>query len=395
MRVLYVGSEPPVEWRGASIVMYRLLVQPRDLKLLVISYPTNEVFPTLELPPLDKSLEVFSFQSPKIIRRLKRSRFHEWGHAYEQFFSIIFLSPLLMRRVRDFRPEIIVALADNSLSHLAPRLAETLKIPLATYFADWTPYYFPALTWTRPLLVKRWRRLYQKSDVAFCTSDGMYQSLGRHTNAHVIYPLGNLQITFPGISGKEELASKHKFVLMYSGSIEGAYGIMLANLWRVLSKHEHIQLVLYGPCDWEESQKRAACADGSYQGFKPNQELVQKLHKADFLLVVMSFDLNVRFFVETSFTTKFFDYIAYGKPIIIWGPEYCTVVKFAFEHKCAFVIADPSVEIFCKKIEEFIIDRTEQERLKLAIKKLYDGELNPIRIRSTFKRELEKLVSKT
>ena len=47
------------------------------------------------------------------------------------------------------------------------------------------------------------------------------------------------------------------------------------------------------------------------------------LASADALLSVMSFEKEHELFMRTSFTTKFLDYVAFGKPVILWGPEYC------------------------------------------------------------------------
>ena len=43
----------------------------------------------------------------------------------------------------------------------------------------------------------------------------------------------------------------------------------------------------------------------------------------------MSFEKEHELFMRTSFTTKFLDYVAFGKPVILWGPEYCTPVRVA------------------------------------------------------------------
>ncbi|AEP11663.1 glycosyltransferase family protein [Chloracidobacterium thermophilum] len=389
MRVLYMGNEPPVEWRGAPIVMYRLVIQPSDMKVLVISPPLDDTFPGITLPSLPPSVTFLPFRSPQLIRRLKRSRFYEWAWAYEQFVATGFISPWLWQKVRAFNPEVIVALADNSLSHLARKLARRLKIPLATYFADWKPRYFPALASTRPMLERRWQELYQQSDVAFCTSEGMREALGPHPNAHVIYPLGNLEVISPATDGEQP--AKHQPTLVYAGNIEGTYGSMLAQLRRALLQRGKAKIALYGLCDWPAEEQAAARADGSYHGFTPNRELVKHLAKADFLLVVMSFDPSVRFFVETAFTTKFCDYCAFGKPIIVWGPEYCTVVKFAQQRRSALVVTDPSPQSVCDAVEKLTTNRDEQKRLSEAAMHLHQGELNPVVIRRKFKSELEKI----
>ncbi len=391
MRVLYLGEEPPVEWRGSPILMYRLVVQPGDLTVFVISRPLDDAFPTITLPSLPPSVTFLPFRAPQPIRRLKRSRFYEWAHAYEQFLATGVVSSSLWQKVRSFNPEVIVALADNSLSHLGRKLASRLKVPLATYFADWKPRYFPALAATRPVLERRWQELYHQSDVAFCVSDGMREALGPHPNAHVLYPPGNLEAISPATNDEQPAA--HPPTLVYAGNIEGAYGSMLAQLRTALLQRGKAKIALYGLCDWPAEEQAAARADGSYHGFTPNRELVKHLAKADFLLVVMSFDPSVRFFVETAFTTKFCDYCAFGKPIIIWGPEYCTVVKFARKHDSALTITDPYPQAVCDAVEKLATDRNEQQRLSEAAKRLYQGELNPVMIREKFKYELERIVT--
>ena len=68
---------------------------------------------------------------------------------------------------------------------------------------------------------------------------------------------------------------------------------------------------------------------GIYLGFRPPHEAASVLAGADALLVVMSFEPEHRRFMQTSFTTKFLDYTAFCKPIVVWGPEYCTPVRIA------------------------------------------------------------------
>ena len=53
----------------------------------------------------------------------------------------------------------------------------------------------------------------------------------------------------------------------------------------------------------------------------------------------MSFEKEHELFMRTSFTTKFLDYVAFGKPVILWGPEYCTPVRVAREHGGAAVVS--------------------------------------------------------
>lgn len=55
-------------------------------------------------------------------------------------------------------------------------------------------------------------------------------------------------------------------------------------------------------------------------GFMPPDQAAGGQLGVDALLMVMSREPDQELFMRTSFTTKFLDYSAYGKPIILWGP---------------------------------------------------------------------------
>ena len=53
----------------------------------------------------------------------------------------------------------------------------------------------------------------------------------------------------------------------------------------------------------------------------------------------MSFEREHELFMRTSFTTKILDYVAFGKPVILWEPEYCGPVRVTREHRGAAVVS--------------------------------------------------------
>jgi hypothetical protein len=107
----------------------------------------------------------------------------------------------------------------------------------------------------------------------------------------------------------------------------------------------------------------------------------------------MSFEPEQRLFMETSFTTKFLDYAAYKKPIILWGPEYCTPVRVARRNGGAFVVPKPEsdeVVAACRKIarEEAVRNRLTQQALSLN-RTLF----NPNRLQDVFVAEIQALAN--
>ena len=113
-----------------------------------------------------------------------------------------------------------------------------------------------------------------------------------------------------------------------------------ARLSKKSKPRSDLEIIVVGPnADWPKQFLDRARATGIYLGFKPPEEAAEVLASADALLAVMSFEREHELFMRTSFTTKFLDYVAFGKPVILWGPEYCGPVRVAREHGGAAVVS--------------------------------------------------------
>lgn len=184
------------------------------------------------------------------------------------------------------------------------------------------------------------------------------------------------------------------FRLVYVGSVENFYGRMICLLIEKLEPLSDLEIIVVGPnADWPAGILQRAKANGIYLGFKPPEEAAAVLAGADAMLVVMSFEPEHRRFMETSFTTKFLDYTAYGKPIILWGPEYCTPARVARRDGGAWVVDKPHAEevvVACRKISN---NSALRSQLSQQSRNLHQTLFNPERLQDVFVSEIEKLVS--
>jgi glycosyltransferase involved in cell wall biosynthesis len=242
---------------------------------------------------------------------------------------------------------------------------------------------------TQRILSQRYRELYAACDLAFCTSDGMQEMLGPHPNSHVIYPMPGRHV------GPEKAWPSHsgKFRVVYVGSVENFYGRMLCSLIERIEATSDLEIIVVGPnADWPKQLLERARARGVYLGFKPPEEAAEMLASADALLSVMSFEKEHELFMRTSFTTKFLDYVSFGKPVILWGPEYCTPVRVAREHGGAVVVsaADATAVVcLCHKIAR---DTELNEKLSKQALKLHQTLFNPDRLQDVFVQKITELV---
>jgi glycosyltransferase involved in cell wall biosynthesis len=383
-RVLLVSIVPPRNDCGVRIVMYRHFIDRSPFELHVASsadFAEGLVIHT-------------QLRLPYLVHRLRKSRFAPrltaWITDYENFIWPLTANDVLEEAVEKFQPEVILTLAECGLCHIARKTAERHRLPLAGLFLDW----FPVMQGhyghksTQRILSQRYHELYAACDLAFCTSDGMQEMLGPHPNSHVIYPMPGRHV----VPEKSSPPSNGKFRLAYVGSVENFYGRMLCSLIERIEATDGLEIIVVGPnADWPKQLLERARANGTYLGFKPPEEAAEVLASADALLSVMSFEKEHELFMRTSFTTKFLDYVSFGKPVILWGPEYCTPVRVAREHGGAAVVsaADATAVVcLCHKIAR---DTELNEKLSKQALQLHQTLFNPDRLQELFVRKITEL----
>ena len=384
-RVLLVSIVPPKNDCGVRIVMHRQLVERSPFELHVVS---NADF-------ADGLLIHTPLRLPNVIHRLRKSRFGPrlapWITDYENFIWPLTTNAALESAVEDFKPDLVLTLAECGLSHVARKTAQHHGLPLVGLFLDW----FPVMKGhyghrsTRPILSQRYRELYAACDLAFCTSDGMQDLLGPHPNSHVIYPM-------PGrhtVPEKSSPPSTGKFRLVYVGSVQNFYGRMLCSLIEKIEPTKDLEIIVVGPdADWPMEVLHRANVNKIYLGFKSPEEAAGVMASADALLVMMSFEKEHELFMRTSFTTKFLDYVAFGKPVILWGPDYCTPVRVAREHGGAVVVNQNDPNAIVSACRQIAGDALWHEQLSQQARRLHQTLFNPDRLQEIFIGEIEKLV---
>lgn len=386
MKVLLVSIVPPRNDCGVRIVMHRHLVERNPFELHVVSNADFAADLLVHTP----------VRLPYPIQRLKKSRFGprltRWTTDYENFIWPLTVPKALDQAISDFKPDVILTLAETSLSHVAAKAAKKHRLPLAGLFLDWFPIMKGHFghAGTQAALSRRYRELYAACDLAFCTSDGMQEVLGQHPNSHVIYPMpGRHQIPetiFPPKSGK--------FRLAYVGSVQNFYGRMICSLIEKIEPLSDLEIIVVGPnADWPADLLQRAQAKGIYLGFKPPAEAAAVLAGADALLVVMSFEKDYELFMRTSFTTKFLDYVAFGKPVILWGPDYCTPFRVAKKHGGAVAVNRIEADEIVSAGRQIANNPVLREQLSQEAKQLHQTVFNPDRLQAIFVSEMEKLVA--
>ena len=168
---------------------------------------------------------------------------------------------------------------------------------------------------------------------------------------------------------------------------------MLRSLIERIEATDGLEIIVVGPnADWPKPMVERARANGTYLGFKPPEEAAEVLATADALLSVMSFEKEHELFMRTSFTTKFLDYVSFGKPVVLWGPEYCTPVRVAREHGGAAVVTTDDPGAVVSLCREIAADAALNQKLSKEALQLHQTLFNPDRLQAIFVGEIEKVV---
>ena len=384
MRVLLASIVPPHNDGGSRILMYRHLVERAPFDLHVASnadFAENLLIHTkLKLPWLGERVRKSRF-GPRFKRRILDFQNFVWPYLG---------SKALESAIQEFRPDVVLSLAEPSVTYMALKAAKKHGIPFAAFFMDWFPvmeghYGLPS---TRGHLSSRFRRIYKECDLAFCVSDEMKKELGPHPNSHVVYPISGMK----PVLKPESKAPGGKFRVVYVGAALGFYGRMLQALIKPFQQIQDLQLTIVGPnSDWPADILSNAENSGICLGAKPPEEAAKFLSEADALLVVMSFEKQHELFMRTSFNTKFADYTAFGKPIIFWAPEYAAPMNLARRPNATLVVNSPEPQALMEALRKLASDPTKIQRLAAGSRALREEVLNPDHLQEIFVGEVEKI----
>jgi glycosyltransferase involved in cell wall biosynthesis len=389
LRVFYLSFTPPIPTWGGAMAFYRHFVERQDFEIRVATNCKN--FPVNSVP-----YEPVFFDNTRLTRRLFHTRFMPWLYGPHSLNAVGRVPRVVWKTAREFRPDAIFTIAGSWdwSALVAQRVAQRLQVPLIASFNDWFSYGgMLAAPIYHQLIEKRFRRFYRESDLALCTSEGMGEALGPHRNAHILYPLGAV---LPTNSAQfQPFQEKTRpFIVAFTGNIGDWYGPMLERLVKAAeSRNAPIEFRFYGDnARWSKEFDVYARSAGIFRGHLPFQDLRGAMREVDALILPMGFEERAALVERTSFKTKFLDYLAYQKPILVWGPEYCSAVRVAREFDSAEVSDDPDAERFLRTILLVANDAERQTALVANARRMYQDRFDPEKIHAGLVRTIRATV---
>jgi glycosyltransferase involved in cell wall biosynthesis len=361
IKVLVVSSVVPDErGSGGELVLYRHLKSNPEIQSEILSWKR---FPV----------------RLKVIGKLRELGFKSLSRAMECLFPVLPSEKLANQVVRRFQPDIIVTVAHGWWHIQARRLARRFGLPLVSFFQDWWPD-FPEIPLAfRSRVEREFRKTCGQSDVAICVCERMRRELGAPENGVVIHDA-------PSLTRRSDVALEFQRPLRiaYFGNLSD-YGPLVESALRGLMCSEQVRLEVFGPNpQWANGAEEEFRSRGAYHGFVASSELPKLLRDFHAVLVVMSFVPSHRRRMMTSFPSKLIDATQLALPIVIWGPEYCSAIRWARDRDAALCVTDPNPSALRDALEQLAGSPSELRRLAQAASDVAAGEFNQERIQRQF-----------
>ena len=215
----------------------------------------------------------------------------------------------------------------------------------------------------------------------------MLAALGPHPRAEILYPIPSGYASPPNNSGVRH-DHERGLKVIYTGNLFD-YGVMVQAAMEATKDHPGIRLeAIGGDPAWPASFRKEMQECGLWHDFVPVEKLGSWLATADAFLVTMRFEPHYRRYMETSFPSKITYYAQFHKPIVIWGPDYCSAIRWARGKNCALCITDPSPVALVRALEA--VSASEMNRLADAARHLAQTEFNADLIQKQFLGALDR-----
>ncbi|HET9527508.1 MAG TPA: glycosyltransferase [Pyrinomonadaceae bacterium] len=327
--LLYVGDVPVESTYHGSALLHRLLANYPAGKLTIIE--------TAVPSQPDRRLAHANYLSYPLNRsRWLHTRFHPHATAWFSYRGAT-KGPRIAASLNGTRFEAILTVAHGFGWLAAARMAEQRRVPLHLMVHDDWPRAAHVPNGCRDWLDREFARVYCQAQSRMCVSPSMqreYQSRYGAT-AEVLYP--SRAAGLPRFDGPPERLghNDHQFTIAFAGTINSpGYTHALIALSDALATVNG-RLLIFGPLTSEHARQTGLDLPNVTIGGLLNwHELMTRLrNETDVLFIPMSFDAVDRSNMELAFPSKLADCTAVGLPLLIYGPEYCSAVRWARENR--------------------------------------------------------------
>lgn len=385
VRLLYVCDWPPSNFGGGPILMSRLL---REYPLEAIAVLTSTRF--ARVSPKEGRLECDEITVPlsEGYGRFGLGRLR----ILLNWLRIPVIAVTVRRVIRQREIAAILTVLHGQFCFAAALAGWMTGVPYIVVVHD--DYV------TEMNFLGRWlsRAVMRGAAHIYCVSPGMQESIRWNfgVDAELQAPATERHEHEPVRPAGREIS------IVYAGSITSAVEDNLKLLAALIASGkltEHgIDAKLHLYTVLKEEQKREWGWDHPnivFHAWVGQAELPDVLRKADILFLPFSFAPEERHTVKTAFPSKTADYLASGTPILVFGPEYSTLVAYAWREGFGEIVMEPDGELLVEAIERIARHPGHREMLSRRALTVFSKYHDIAQQRADFVRLLNTIVRET
>jgi glycosyltransferase involved in cell wall biosynthesis len=128
------------------------------------------------------------------------------------------------------------------------------------------------------------------------------------------------------------------------------------------------------------------------KGWVSQSKLAGELSSADILFLPYSFSKISQDAVETAFPSKAADYLAVGKPILVFGPKKSSLVRYAYEQGFAEIVDEFSGAALARGIQTIAASDSYRQKLPSRSLEVFSANHDIKRQRHNFYLTLKRIV---
>ena len=326
--LLYVGDVPVESTYYGSAQLHRLLTgYPRGKLTILETGPPSQ--PSKRLP------HTTYLSYPIFRQRWLNTRFHPQVSVWYSHRGTR-IAPKVAASLNGTQFDSILTVAHGFGWLTAARMAEKRKVPLHLIVNDDWPRAANVPEAFRNWLDKQFAHVYRQAQTRICMSTAMQRNYEMRygPTAEILYPCRPADL--PQFAGPPERLARndHQFTIAFAGTVNShGYIQALIALSHALNAVNG-RLLIFGPLTVEQARQTGLDLPNiTVGGLLIWSELINRLRdEADALFIPMSFDALERTNMELGFPGKLADCTAVGVPLLIYGPGYCSAVRWGREN---------------------------------------------------------------
>ncbi len=322
--MLYVGDVPVESTYHGSALLHRLLADYPSDRLTVLETGARSR-PERRLPGV-------AYREHRLDRsRWLKTRFHPYAMAW---FSHRAPKTALSLNGVEFDDVLTVAHGFGWLA--ASNLARRRNVPLHFMVHDDWPRAANVPRGCRDWIDKQFGEVYRQAQSRLCVSPAMQRAYETRYGAscEVLYPSRASDLQEFAEPPSRLGLNDHQFTIAFAGTVNST-GYVKA----LIALHDALaatggRLLIFGPLTPEQARQAGLdLPKVVVGGLLSWPELMRRLREeVDALFVPMSFDVEDRSNMELAFPSKLADCTAVGLPLLVYGPSYCSAVRWAKEN---------------------------------------------------------------